>query len=84
MRPCPLLTPPLTLHTQQTTQHNTNTTTTIKGVSGLNRHARQEDVLGDAKNRLVTTYLHLVALLTPDFILMEQVCEGARVVRVRV
>lgn len=45
----------------------------LQGVSGLNRHAKQSDVLTDPKNRLVTTYFDLVKFLKPNYILMEQV-----------
>eukprot|EP00877_Chromochloris_zofingiensis_P009059 jgi/Chrzof1/4406/Cz14g11270.t1 len=46
-----------------------------QGVSGLNRHAKQSDVLTDPKNRLVTTYFDLVKFLKPNYILMEQVMD---------
>jgi len=44
-----------------------------QNVSGLNRHATQQQVLNDPKNRLVTCYLHIVEFLRPRFLLMEQV-----------
>lgn len=47
-----------------------------QNVSGLNRHATQQQVLNDPKNRLVTCYLHIVEFLRPRFLLMEQVCLG--------
>lgn len=44
-----------------------------QNVSGLNRHATQQQVLQDPKNRLVTCYLRIVEFLRPRFLLMEQV-----------
>eukprot|EP00775_Hariotina_reticulata_P007661 gene7661-7864_t len=44
-----------------------------QNVSGLNRHARQDAVLNDPKNRLVTSYMNIIEYLRPNFILMEQV-----------
>jgi site-specific DNA-cytosine methylase len=45
----------------------------LQNVSGLNRHAKQQEVLNDPKNRLVTSYMNLIKYLQPNFILMEQV-----------
>jgi hypothetical protein len=45
----------------------------VQNVSGLNRHAKQQEVLNDPKNRLVTSYMNLIQYLQPNFILMEQV-----------
>jgi DNA (cytosine-5)-methyltransferase 1 len=45
----------------------------VQNVSGLNRHARQDAVLNDPKNRLVTSYMNIIEYLRPNFILMEQV-----------
>jgi hypothetical protein len=42
-------------------------------MSGLNRQARQEDVMNDAKNRLVACYLGTVDHLQPGYLLIEQV-----------
>lgn len=44
-----------------------------QGVSGLNRHARLSDVLGDSKNRLAKTFYDTIEHLQPPFLLMEQV-----------
>lgn len=44
-------------------------------VSGLNRHARQSDVLGDSKNRLAKTFYEIIDYFLPPFILMEQVMD---------
>ncbi|KAF8062783.1 CMT3 [Scenedesmus sp. PABB004] len=46
-----------------------------QNVSGLNRHAKHQDVLHDPKNRLVTSYMGLISYLQPNFILMEQVTD---------
>lgn len=42
-------------------------------MSGLNRHAKQQEVLHDPKNRLVIAYMRLIEYLQPSFIFMEQV-----------
>lgn len=42
-------------------------------MSGLNRHAKQQDVLGTPKNRLVASYFELMDFLEPKYILIEQV-----------
>ncbi|WIA20554.1 hypothetical protein OEZ85_004945 [Tetradesmus obliquus] len=46
-----------------------------QNVSGLNRHAKQQEILNDPKNRLVTAYMKLIGYLQPSFIFMEQVCD---------
>lgn len=43
-------------------------------MSGLNRQARQEDVLNDPKNRLVACYMGTIEHLQPAYLLIEQVC----------
>jgi site-specific DNA-cytosine methylase len=53
----------------------------LQDVSGLNRHAKQQDVLGTPKNRLVASYFELVDFLEPKFILVEQVRPVNRCVR---
>lgn len=47
-------------------------------MSGLNRQARQEDVMNDAKNRLVACYLGTVDHLQPGYLLVEQVWSKAK------
>lgn len=50
----------------------------MQNMSGLNRHAKQSQVLNDPKNRLVTSYVNITQYLKPSFILMEQVTEILR------
>lgn len=45
-------------------------------MSGLNRQAKQEEVLDDPKNRLIKCYLGIVDFLRPNFTLTEQVRGG--------
>lgn len=45
----------------------------LQNMSGLNRHAKQEQVLLDPKNRLVMSYVHITKYLKPSYVLMEQV-----------
>jgi site-specific DNA-cytosine methylase len=44
-----------------------------QNMSGLNRQARQEDVLNDPKNRLVACYMGTIEHLQPGYLLIEQV-----------
>lgn len=45
----------------------------MQAVSGLNRQARQEDILNDPKNRLVASYMGVIEHLQPPYLLIEQV-----------
>jgi hypothetical protein len=45
----------------------------VQAVSGLNRQARQEDILNDPKNRLVASYMGVIEHLQPPYLLIEQV-----------
>jgi site-specific DNA-cytosine methylase len=48
----------------------------LQNVSGLNRQAKQEDIMSDPKNRLVKSYLEMLKQLQPPYLLIEQVCPG--------
>jgi hypothetical protein len=45
----------------------------MQNVSGLNRQAKQTDIMNDPKNRLVACYLSLIDHFRPSYLLIEQV-----------